>query len=144
MPATGSIIAASKNPNIDFPQPAATNPPAPQIPQNLLYAQNLPDAPANIINTSIPPIFITRNDLDFCGAQTGGSSNKLFTHLSYTWNEKTEWQPYLGIGGEVEWASKTKRNCKPFLRQAQDDRENTPQSSTSQWGVWIKTGATFN
>ncbi|HLJ31527.1 MAG TPA: hypothetical protein VKU36_03765 [Candidatus Babeliales bacterium] len=149
MPATGSsdpavIIAASKNPNIDFPEPAATNPPAPQIPQNLLYAQNLSDVPANSINTSIPPLFITRHDLDIEGAQTGGSSNKLFTHLAYTWNEKTEWQPYLGIGGEVEWASRTQKNCKPFLRQAQDCREHVPQCGTSQWGVWIKTGATFN
>lgn len=140
LPATGTtdpavITAAAKNPNIDFPQPAATNPPAPA--QNLLYAQNLPDIPENSINTSIPPIFITKNDLDFDGAQTGGSSNKLFAHLSYTWNEKTEWQPYLGIGGEVEWGAHTKQNC-----NACD--ENVPQCSTSQWGVWIKTGATFN
>jgi hypothetical protein len=159
LPAIGTtdpiiITAAAKNPHIDFPQPAATNPPAPAIPQNLLYAQNLNDIPANFINTSIPPIFITRNDLNFEGAQTGGSSSKLFTHISYTWNDKTEWQPYLGIGAEAEWGHHTKRNCKPSLRQAssfakasedtQDCREHVPQCGTSQWGIWVKTGATFN
>ncbi len=142
VPASGStdpaaLIAASKNPNIDFPQPARTNPDLPATPQNLLYAQNLPNIANNFINTSIPPVFITRNDLDFCGAQTGGSSNKLFAHLSYTWNEKTEWQPYLGVGGEVEWGHHTKKNCKPC-------DEHVPQCGTSQWGVWVKTGATFN
>jgi hypothetical protein len=141
LPVTGTtdsavIIAASKNPNIDFPQPAQTNPPAPATPQNLLYAQNLPDVTTNIINTSIPPVFVTRNDLNLEGAETGGSSNKIFTHLSYTWNDKTEWQPYLGIGGEAEWARTTKRNCKPCNHHA-------PQACASQWGIWIKTGATF-
>ncbi len=124
------------NPNIDFPQQAINKPEiGPGI--NLLYAQNLPNVPANFINTSIPPIFITRNDLNLEGAQTAGSSNKLFSHISYTWNDKTEWQPYLGVGGEVEWGSKTKSSCKPC-------NDHVPQCSTSQWGVWVKTGATFN
>lgn len=137
---TGNNITAANpatNPNIDFAQPAATNPDAPTVPQNLLYAQNLPDAPANYINTSVPPVFITRNDLNFKGAETSGSSNKLFTHISYTWNDKTEWQPYLGFGCQAEWNHKNKRSCKPC-------HENVPQSSASQWGAWVKTGATFN
>jgi hypothetical protein len=118
------ITSAQQNPNIDFPQPAIYQPTVgPSI--NLVYAQNLTNNPANYISTSVPPIFITRNDLNFEGAQTGGSSNKLFTHLSYTWNDKIEWQPYLGVGGEVEWG-------------------HPHQCSTSQWGVWVKTGVTFN
>lgn len=137
-PATGStdpivIDNAAKNPNIDFAQPAQTNPAG----INLLYVQNAVDTPANFINTSVPPIFITRNDLNFEGAQTTGSSNKLFTHISYTWNDKQEWQPYLGMGCEAEWGHSTKRNCKPC-------DEHAPQCSTSQWGVWVKTGVTFN
>ena len=124
------------NPNIDFPQAAIDQPPVgPGV--NLLYAQNLPLDPANFINTSVPPLFITRNDLNFDGAETGGSSSKLFTHISYTWNDKTEWQPYLGIGCEAEWGHHTKRDCKPC-------DEHVPQCSTSQWGVWVKTGVTFN
>lgn len=121
------------NPHIDFPQPAQTT----TLPvQNLLYLQNAANVSSNFINTSVPPLFITRNDLDFDGAETRGSSNKLFTHASYTWNDKTEWQPYLGFGGEVEWGHHTKRNCKPC-----DD--HMAQCSTSQWGLWIKTGVTF-
>lgn len=139
LPATGTtnqtiINAAAKNPNIDFPQPAQTNPTT-GAPINLQYTPNNITL-ADQINTSIPPLFITRNDLDFKGAETSGSSNKLFTHFSYTWNDKTEWQPYLGFGGEIEWAHATKSSCKPC------DLHNA-QSSTSQWGLWLKTGATF-
>ncbi|HLW73341.1 MAG TPA: hypothetical protein VKR54_04815 [Candidatus Babeliales bacterium] len=133
LPATGTmdpvvITDAAKNPNIDFAQAAMTNPATPALPQNLLYAENLTDISDNFINTSVPPLFITRNDLNVDGTQTGGSSSKLFTHASYTWNDKIEWQPYLGIGAEVEWGHHTR--C-------------APQCSTSQWGVWIKTGVTF-
>jgi hypothetical protein len=140
LPAAGTtdqtvINNAAKNPNIDFPQPAQTNPAIPPA-INLQYAPNN-SVVADQINTSVPPIFITRNDLDFDGTQTSGSSNKIFYHLSYTWSDKTEWQPYVGFGGEVEWGSKTHRDCKPC-----DD--HNPQCSTSQWGVWVKTGAIFN
>ena len=140
LPATGTtdqaiIDTAAKNPNIDFPEAAHTNPVV-GAPENLVYAPGIADAPINFINTSVPPIFITRNDLDFNGAETSGSSNKLFYHLSYTWNDTTQWQPYLGFGGEVEWAHGTKRNCKPC------DTHN-PQSCASQWGLWVKTGATY-
>lgn len=141
LPAIGStnqtvITMAAKNPTIDFPQ-AAMNNPTIGAATNLLYAQNLPLDSNNFINTSVPPVFITRNDLNFNGAQTNGSSSKLFTHLSYTWNDKTEWQPYLGIGGEVEWGHHTKQNCTPC-------DSHLAQCSASQWGIWIKTGATFN
>ncbi len=142
LPAIGTtdpaiIIAGAKNPNIDFPQPAENNPPTPLLVQNLLYAQNLSNIPTNIINTSVPPLFMTMNDLNIDGSQTRGSSSKLFTHISYTWNDKIEWQPYLGIGAEIEWGHHQSRNCKPCS-------DNIPQCSTSQWGIWIKTGATFN
>ena len=139
LPATGTtdeqvIIAAAKNPAIDFPQAAQTSPNP--LAENLVYAPNTTSNPNNFINTSVPPIFITRNDLDFSGTETAGSSNKLFYHLSYTWNDKTHWQPYLGFGGEVEWAAQTRRDCKAC-------DEHNPQSCASQWGLWIKTGATY-
>lgn len=139
LPARGTtnqdaLIIAAKNPNIDFPQ-AALNQPAVGPGVNLLYAPDLPLIPTNFINTSVPPIFITRNDLDFEGAQTSGSSHKLFYHTSYTWNDKAEWQPYLGFGGEVEWAPSTSMSgiC----------NKHNAQSCASQWGFWIKTGATY-
>ncbi|HLC07457.1 MAG TPA: hypothetical protein VJJ26_04695 [Candidatus Babeliales bacterium] len=139
LPATGTtdqtvINNAAKNPNIDFPQPAQTNPATPPA-INLQYTPNS-ILPTDQINTSVPPIFITRNDLNFDETETSGSSNKLFAHLSYTWNDKTEWQPYLGFGFEAEWAKTTKRDCRPC-----DD--HNPQCCASQWGVWIKTGVTF-
>ncbi len=133
--AAGNTTNPATNPGIDFPQAAQTNPTT-GTPINLVYAPNSPSAPANFINTSVPPIFITRNDLNFDSAQTSGSSNKLFGHLSYTWNDKVAWQPYLGFGGEVEWAPGTKQNCNSC-------EDHNPQSSACQWGLWVKTGATF-
>lgn len=134
---TGTNASATnpaQNPNIDFAQPAVNQPPVgPAV--NYQYAPNNSN-PADQINTSIPPIFITRNDLNFDGAQTSGSSNKLFGHLSYTWNDKTEWQPYLGFGFESEWAQKTKQNCSSC-------DEHDAQAAACQWGVWVKTGVTF-
>lgn len=137
LPATGTtnsaiITNAAKNPNIDFPQAAQTNPAG----LSLVYAPDTALDPNNFINTSVPPIFITRNDLDLVGTQTSGSSNKLFYHLSYTWNDTTHWQPYLGFGGEVEWAHPTKKGCKPC-------DEHNAQACTSQWGLWVKTGANY-
>ena len=137
---TGTNFSApnpATNPNIDFPQAALNNPAAPGIPQNLVYAQSLPAAPINFINTSVPPLFMTMNDLNIDGSETRGSSSKLFAHVSYTWNDKTEWQPYVGFGAEVEWGHHSSPGCSPC-------DSNKPQCSTSQWGVWIKTGATFN
>lgn len=139
LPAVGTtsqtaINNAAKNPNIDFPQSAQTNPGVgPGDP--LLFSLNLPLDPNNFINTSVPPIFITRNDLNIEGAQTSGSSNKLFYHLSYTWHDKTEWQPYLGFGGEVEWA--------PSTKQSTSCNTHNAQSCACQWGFWVKTGATY-
>ena len=139
LPATGTtnttvINNAAKNPNIDFPQPATTNPVANPVP--LLYAPGVANTPTNVINTSIPPIFVTRNDLNINGTETSGSSHKLFMHLSHTWNDKTEWRPYLGLGAEVEWAPGTDKHCDPC------DNDH-PQAATSQWGIWVKTGAAF-
>lgn len=53
--------------------------------------------------TSNPPRFITIDDVDLCGARTRGISNKIFTHLSYTWQDTECWTPYLGIGGKAEF-----------------------------------------
>lgn len=130
-----SATNPAQNPNIDFPQLATDQPVILQA-TPLLYAPNFPFSPDSFINTSIPPIFITRNDLNFEGAQTSGSSNKIFGHLSYTWSDKVAWQPYLGFGFESEWSSKTKGNCSPC-------NDHDAQAAASQWGVWVKTGVTF-
>jgi hypothetical protein len=147
MPAIGStnpavITAAQHNPNIDLPQPATTNPgppfPAPP-PVNLQYAPNN-SIPTDQINTSNPPIFIKQTDLNVNHAGSRGSSSKLFGDVSYTWDEKREWQPYISIGGSVEFAQHSNITCNT---QKNNDCDCIT-ASASQWGIWLKAGAAFD
>ena len=126
-----TINAAKLNPNIDNAQLAtdATDP-APAI--NLQFEPNN-DAVGDQINTSFNPIFITEDDFDIDGARTKGSSCKVFTHFSYTWQDKDEYKPYLGVGGEVEFDHRNSNN--------NNDRS---KCAVSQWGIWFKAGAMFD
>jgi hypothetical protein len=86
--------------------------------------------PADIttINGSQQAILLTDCDINNCsGLSPRGLSNKLFGHIDYTWYERSRAVPYLGIGGEAEFAGKT--NCLT--------------TAVSQWGVWIKGGITY-
>lgn len=120
------------NNNIDFPELATTST-LPSLP--LQYAPNN-NNPSDQINTSVPPVFMTYNDIDVQGAGSHDSSSKLFAHISYTASTDNDWQPYIGVGGSIEFDHSPKRNCKI----------NNCSSScgASQWGIWMKTGATFN
>ncbi len=54
------------------------------------------------INSSFDPIFIKQDDINF--VRTKGISHKVFSHLSYSW-EDNDWNPYLGVGFEIEFAT---------------------------------------
>jgi len=123
------------NNTIDFPQLATTNPPLPATPVNLQYAPNN-SAPADQIKTSIPPVFMTYNDIDVQGAGSRDSSSKLFGHVSYTSPGNAEWQPYIGIGASVEFDHSPTRNTK--------NNNCSSICGASQWAIWMKTGTTFN
>ena len=92
------------------------------------------------IQTSIQPVFITVDNLNVEGAETRGSSNKLFTHFSYTWVDREDWIPYLGIGCYAEFGSHS-------------DNQNNDNSSCgdggvncalSKWAVLVKGGVSFD
>lgn len=102
------------------------------------------------IYTSIQPIFITCDDVDF--ARTRSLSNKLFAHASYTW-ERECLAPYLGIGGFIEFGNKnncndcnadcsTNNGCTSSVFNACDNK--IINTSLSQWGIWVKGGLAFN
>lgn len=139
MPSTGSsdpiiIKAAQHNPDIDFPVLATTNPTTPAPPVALQYTPNN-NVPTDQINTSIPPVFLTFNDIDVADSGSHDSSSKIFAHIAYTSVNHKQWQPYIGVGGFVEFDHSPKHNT---------SNNNTSSScGASQWGVWIKTGATF-
>jgi hypothetical protein len=91
------------------------------------------------IQTSIQPVFIGVGDLNIEGAETHGSSNKLFTHFSYTWVDREDWIPYLGIGFQAE-----------FGNSGNDDEcndnpcDNGVNCALSKWAVLVKGGVSFD
>jgi hypothetical protein len=104
----------------------------------LLY--NNPTAPQNQVRTSIQPVFITVDDLDICGAESHGSSNKIFTHFSHTWIDREDWIPYLGIGFYAEFGntghddSESEKNC----------CDHGISCALSEWGIMVKGGVSFD
>lgn len=123
------------NNTIDFPQLATTNPAPLATPVNLQYTPNN-NVSADQIKTSIPPVFMTYNDIDTQTAGSRDSSSKLFAHVSYTSPGSAEWQPYIGMGASVEFDHSPKRNT--------PNNNCSSVCGASQWGVWMKTGTTFN
>lgn len=101
------------------------------------------------INSSFDPIFVGCCDLDFC--TTGRPiSNKLWTHLNYTW-ERCDWRPYLGIGGEVEFGATEDDDCGSSCGGCSSSCNPCNVSCSdcfdcgvSQWALWLKGGVSFN
>ncbi len=110
--------------------------------------------------TSIQPIFLSDADVDICGAQTKGLSNTVFTHVSYWWDCEC-WEPYLGFGGEAEFAAGHRvkcsdNSCNTSSCSSSSSCSTSASCSTSsncssscnkcalsQWSVWIKGGFVF-
>lgn len=93
----------------------------------------------NQIRTSIQPVFIAVEDLNINGAETRGSSNKLFTHFSHTWVDREDWIPYLGIGCEVEFGNTGNG----------DDNNGSScdhgiSCALSKWAILVKGGVSFD
>lgn len=103
-----------------------------------LFINQIPIA-SNRVLTSVQPIFINCNDINFVG--TKGLTNKIFAHISYSWQTSC-WEPFVGVGGFAEFSrnNSCSNNC------ANNDAQSCPciDSSLSLWGVWLKTGITFN
>lgn len=140
-----SDIHAGKNYSAGLATPANTR--NPNI-DNAKYAQTVPvlananfrhqiitatmgtvagDAAADQTKTSRDPIFVKAEDID-TSKTPSAMSHKLFGHISYNWDDCEDWIPFLGVGGEIEWAGKYDSNY----------------AAVSQWGVWIKGGISFN
>jgi len=105
------------------------------------------------VNTSLQSVLLTQADLDIEAARTKAYSNKVFAHFGYTWKECECWTPYLGIGGEAEFGSRTKcckddckTSCNTTCNTSCDKNCNTncAKFALSQWGIWLKGGVSFN
>jgi hypothetical protein len=102
----------------------------------------------NQIYTSSSPVLI--QECNFNTQGTRGISNKVFTHLNWGWNDRddTYWTPYFGFGAEVEFGNISK-TC--FAPQSKSTGCNTGCNTScctscaiSQWGLWLKVGASYN
>lgn len=128
-------------------------------------------SPTDQIYSSKNPILITACDFNLQGSR--GISNKIFTNLNWAWNDRDEsnWVPYLSFGAEVEFgnASKTCALTQPTQIDCTNNAIaacNTPcttcnnpcgaecnsngcgsccgSCALSQWGMWMKFGASYN
>lgn len=142
-PVTGATTAAEvdsgrQNLNVDNSLPAfadAFSTPTPLVTQ---------PGGADPINTSVDPIFITFNDIDF--VSNSAFSQKFYTHISYISSKHNCYNPYVGIGGFAELGRCEKGNCSSnSCATTCDDNCSTSNlmCSISQWGVWMKVGISF-
>ena len=90
------------------------------------------------INTSIQPILLTCEDIDFAKAKS--ISHSVFAHVNYNFESNDTWQPYFGIGGMVEFGSNDDGNDKQCDTKCDSCLKCTPSS----WGVWVKGGIAFD
>lgn len=162
-PASGTtdpvaINVGQSNPNIDSPALATSSTNEVNIIPNVAFVTNLQT------RSSTAPVFLSDNDVDLVGTQ--GLSNKLFAHFNYVWQDRDNWVPYLGVGGEVEWGMNGKGNCSSSTTTPSTATTTSTSScntscstssncssnacnpcvrcSVSQWGVWLKGGVSFN
>jgi hypothetical protein len=154
---TPSVIAANQNSVIDNRQWAVAGP------STGLGGALLLNEPGGLqTGTSKDPIILTCADIDYDGGSTKGLSNKIFTHFSYAWLDNEDWTPYIGVGGEIEFAQQN-NDCKNQSCNTNPCANNNCSGSScvssggcstcdsdcmrcgiSQWGVWIKGGISFN
>ncbi len=133
---TAGTADPTTNPGVDNAQFAQAN----NDGTDSILLFNNPTAPRAQIKTSIQPVFITPDDLNVNGAETRGSSNKIFTHFSHTWIDREDWIPYLGIGFYAE-----------FGNTGHDDENESNNScdhgiscALSEWGIMVKGGVSFD
>ncbi|HLW73066.1 MAG TPA: hypothetical protein VKR54_03380 [Candidatus Babeliales bacterium] len=129
---TGPDMGPTTNIGVDNAQYAQTS--------NMLPMAIITDNDGNQIRTSIQPVFITEDNLDLEGAETRGSSNKIFTHFSYTWIDREDWIPYLGIGFNAEFGN-TSHGDTFDSSTCNNDGINC---ALSKWAVLVKGGVSFD
>jgi hypothetical protein len=147
--ATESMATIHQGTNI--PMAGATGNPATNLGvDNAQFAQTSADNPAVVINvsptapsvqiqTSIQPIFIDVDNLNIHGAETRGTSNKVFAHFSHTWIDREDWIPYLGIGFYAEFG-----NTNNDDNNSNSTCDHGISCALSEWGIMVKGGVSFD
>lgn len=112
-----SIIFVDKNGN-QIPVPTISNGMIDYCKISDLIAQGATFKPA--------PVLLTDNDVDLCSGRIPSQiTHKFFAYLTYAWEDCCCWQPFIGIGGEIETAPR----CKT--------------ATLNQWCLWLHFGISF-
>ncbi|RTL07065.1 hypothetical protein EKK58_02710 [Candidatus Dependentiae bacterium] len=136
-----SKIAATavNNAGVDTPQPAAN------VNGTTITALNTTSISTNAINTSATPVLLALTDLNIEGAATKVQSHKIFTHLGYTWIDREDWVPFIGLGAEVEFGKHSGNgDCNDTNTSTTTICSSSSNTALSQWAVWLKGGVSFN
>ena len=113
-------VNAALNKGVDNPLPISLAATIPYVPLGKTAA-------GPQLYSSFQPIRLTTDDINTCKSPSA-VTHKLFGHMNYSWEKfEKDWRPFVGIGGEVEFAHKT-LNIRAI----------------SQWGMWIKAGVAYN
>ena len=140
-------LAWNQNPGVDYRQLAYNDNLQP------LYTSILSSTIISNVNTSLNPVFINACDFDIDGARTKGISHKVFANFGYVWKDRQDWQPFLGLGAEVEWAHHDNgfccSSCNNRTACCKDNCHSRKDSccksvALTQWGVWVKGGVAFD
>ncbi len=124
------ITQGRRNQRIDFPLPATAG-------NNQRLVASTDDLTVNNqINTSIQPVFITKENIDINSARTRGFSQKIYGHINRRWPAHDTINPYAGFGAEIDFGRRP--GPTPEI-----SREKCINCALSQWGVWIKGGFSF-
>jgi len=98
-----------------------------------IYGNELTPEEQNRTADPNSPIFIRTSDLDpLSGAATSAFTQKFFTYLGYTYSDYCYVNPYIGIGGSVEFEGISPER---FVQ--------ANKNAASQWSIWVKCGAEF-
>lgn len=80
------------------------------------------------VKGSKPSVLIRNCDLDDTSAVSGSAmTHTVFLNIGYTWVDRIRVEPYLSLGGEIEFDGATRHST----------------NSLSQWAVWIKSGVSY-
>ncbi len=157
------------NPGVDNPDLASNE-------SGIPIENNIAIGSSNFLQmySSFNPIIFSTGDTSQWNftAQSRGLSHKVFSNFGYVWKDRCCWQPYIGVGVEVEIGQNENHCCSVAVphcitKSPTTDITNTvaqcagPQTheksccpiekekvcidaAISQWGIWIKGGASYN
>ena len=98
-----------------------------------IYGNELSTEEQEATADPLSPVFIYTSSLNpQSAAATSAFTNKFFAHVGYSWSKYYNVEPYLGLGGEVE-----------FEGIAPERNRQANNNTVAQWGIWLKGGVLF-